>query len=152
MIRLLLGFILGLVVGVWGYAWLNHPQNKNRIQATNDSLVASVQQKFSEIRVDDIRQELERTGLVVRQKAGQWRATLTEAAADAKITTAIKSRFFAEPGISSMSVNVTTTDGLVTLSGTVDSHEQVAKAMRLALETEGVRKVVSTLQVKPPQK
>lgn len=152
MIRLLFGFILGLIVGACGYAWLQQPQKKTTTRNASDSLAASVQQRLSEIRVDDIRQELERTGLVVRQKAGQWRAALSEAAADAKITAAIKSKFFTEPGLSSMSINVTTTDGLVTLSGSVDSHEQVAKAMRIALETEGVRKVVSTLQVKAAQK
>jgi osmotically-inducible protein OsmY len=47
-----------------------------------------------------------------------------------------------------LSISVDTTDGLVTLSGTARSHDEVAKAVRLALETEGVRKVVSTLQVR----
>jgi osmotically-inducible protein OsmY len=37
----------------------------------------------------------------------------------------------------------------VTLSGRVESHDQVAKAVKLALETDGVHKVISTLQVNP---
>ncbi|MCI0745628.1 MAG: BON domain-containing protein, partial [Verrucomicrobia subdivision 3 bacterium] len=64
-------------------------------------------------------------------------------------TAVIKGKLLKEPGLSSLSINVDTTDGLVTLSGTVPSHEEVAKAVRLAMETEGVTKVVSTLQVKP---
>ena len=149
MIRLLLGFILGVLAGAWGYAWLQQPQNKTKTAATNDSFQATVQQRLGEIRVEDIRKELERTGMVVREKADKWTAAIAESAADAKITAAIKSKLFAEPGVASMSIHVTTTDGLVTLSGTADSHDQVAKAMRLALDTEGVRKVVSTVQIRP---
>ena len=46
------------------------------------------------------------------------------------------------------SLIVITTDGVVTLSGRADSAEQVADAMKIALETEGVREAISTLQVK----
>ncbi len=152
MIRILIGFIVGVLAGAWGYAWLHQPQNKTKAAATNDSLKASVQQKLGEIRVDDIRQELERTGMVVREKAGRWTAAIAESAADARITAAIKSRLFAEPGVSSLGLHVTTTDGLVTLSGSAESHDQVAKAMRIALDTDGVRKVVSTVQVKATPK
>jgi osmotically-inducible protein OsmY len=35
------------------------------------------------------------------------------------------------------------------LSGAVSSAEEVSKAMLVTLETEGVREVISTLQVKP---
>jgi len=38
---------------------------------------------------------------------------------------------------------------VVTLSGTVASPEHISKAMLLAMETGGVREVVSTLQVQP---
>jgi osmotically-inducible protein OsmY len=37
----------------------------------------------------------------------------------------------------------------VTLSGTVSSREEINKAVKTAAETEGVRQVISTLQVKP---
>jgi len=62
-------------------------------------------------------------------------------------TLAIKTKLVAEPGLSALAINVDTTDGLVTLSGKVDSYEQIAKAVKLALDTEGVHKVISTLQV-----
>jgi osmotically-inducible protein OsmY len=35
------------------------------------------------------------------------------------------------------------------LSGTVPTAEDISKAMLLAMETDGVTEVVSTLQVKP---
>jgi hyperosmotically inducible periplasmic protein len=60
----------------------------------------------------------------------------------------IKAKLLNESSLASLTIHVDTTDGVVTLSGTVPSHEAIAKAMELALETEGVKKVVSTLEVK----
>jgi osmotically-inducible protein OsmY len=54
----------------------------------------------------------------------------------------------ADPDLSVFSISVATTAGRVTLSGTVASPELIGKATALALETDGVREVVSTLQVK----
>ena len=51
--------------------------------------------------------------------------------------------------LSALSISVNTTAGVVTLSGFVNSTEDISKAMLLALETDGVREVISTLQVKP---
>ena len=84
-------------------------------------------------------------------KAKQAGAVIMDATANARTTLAIKTKLLAEPGVSALNINVDTTDGLVTLSGTVSGYEEVAKAVRIALETEGVHKVVSTLQVKPPK-
>jgi len=54
----------------------------------------------------------------------------------------------ADTGLPAFSINVDTSDGVVTLSGTVSSHEEIAKAMKLAMESDGVHKVISILQVK----
>ncbi|MGQ9695827.1 MAG: BON domain-containing protein [Thermodesulfobacteriota bacterium] len=54
----------------------------------------------------------------------------------------------ADPDLSALSISVSTAAGRVTLSGTVGSPELIGKAVALALETEGVREVVSTLKVK----
>ena len=45
-------------------------------------------------------------------------------------------------------ISVSTTDGRVTLSGNVANARLIGKAMALALETDGVREVSSTLKVK----
>ena len=41
-----------------------------------------------------------------------------------------------------------TTAGVVTLSGHVSSAENIGKAMLLAMQTDGVHEVISTLQVR----
>jgi hypothetical protein len=154
--RILLGFIVGLAVGafaVWyfqdGGAQGRSRQDRDSVSGAGERIRTTVQDKVGEIRTDDIKRELERAGLVVREKLVKAGEAISDATADARTTAAIKGKFLKEPGLSSLTISVDTTDGLVTLSGTARTHEEVTKAVRLALETEGVRKVVSTLQVRP---
>jgi len=154
--RLLIGFILGVAVGAWAYWYFSQEQSNPKLRETKDSVANSAermrdafQEKFSEIRTQDIKRELENTGIVIREKAREAGNAISDATANARTTAAIKARLFAEPGVSALSINVDTSDGLVTLSGTVSSHEQIAKALKIAMETDGVNKVISTLQVKP---
>jgi osmotically-inducible protein OsmY len=46
-----------------------------------------------------------------------------------------------------LSISVNTTGGIVTLSGSVPAVEDIGKAMLVAMQTDGVREVISTLQV-----
>ena len=109
----------------------------------------AIKEKLPEIKAEDVKQELARTGKVVRQKAREAGAAIADATADARMTAAIKAKLVADPDLSALKIGVNTTEGLVTLSGTVSSEEKIAKAMNLALSVDGVREVVSTLQVKP---
>lgn len=149
--KLLFGFILGVVVGAWGYWTVQKTSTSTRRNAgaPGGGFAQDAGRIFRDVRVEDVRQELERTGLVIRQKAAQIGNAIVESTADARVTGAIKAKLLSEPGVSSMGVDVNTTGGVVTLAGSVGSHEEVAKAMRIALDTEGVLKVISTLQVRP---
>lgn len=154
--RVFLAFVVGAMAGAFAAWYIDRETHKDPLTQARDSVTgaanrvkASVQEKISEIRTEDIKRELERGGLIVREKATKVGAAISDATANARTTAVIKGKLLKEPGLSSLSINVDTTDGLVTLSGTVPSHEEVAKAVRLAMETEGVTKVVSTLQVKP---
>jgi len=154
--RLLIGFIFGIAAGVWGHWYLQQEQNKQKLHEAKDSVVTragkvgdAFQEKIGEIRTQDIKRELENSGIVIREKAREAGNAISDATANTRITAAIKAKLFAEPGVSALSINVDTNDGLVTLSGTVSSHEQIAKAIKIAMETDGVTKVISTLQVKP---
>ena len=147
--KLIFGFILGVVVGAWGYWTVQKTStSKRNAGSPGGGFAQDAGRIFKDVGVDDVRQELERTGLVIRQKASQIGAVIVESTADARITGSIKAKLLSEPGVSSMGVDVNTTGGVVTLAGSVSSHEEVAKAMRIALDTEGVLKVISTLQVR----
>ena len=154
--RVLLGFVIGLAVGAFGVWYFEGEQNqqparqaRGSVSSTADRLKTTVQEKVGDLGTDDIKRELDRAGMVVRQKVTKAGEVISDATADARITAAIKGKLLKEPGLSSLSISVDTTDGLVTLSGTARTHEEVARAVRIALDTDGVHKVVSTLQVKP---
>ena len=75
-------------------------------------------------------------------------AAVTEATVDARITAAIKAKLLTDSDLSALSISVNTTYGVVTLSGMASSYDAIGKAILLALEADGVREVVSTLQIR----
>jgi len=96
----------------------------------------------------DIQDELTRTGKIVRRQMSDFGAAVADASADAAITGKIKAKYTLDKELSAWGIAVSTTDGRVTLSGNVPSAKLIGRAMMLALETDGVREVSSTLQVK----
>jgi osmotically-inducible protein OsmY len=78
------------------------------------------------------------------------RATTKAAAAvdDAAITAKVKTAVIAEPGLSALKIDVDTKDGVVTLTGTVDSAAMKDRAQQVAQGVSGVRSVVDNLVVK----
>lgn len=82
-------------------------------------------------------------------KARSWDARIkaAEYAGDAWTTAKVKAALLLNDEVDGPQVRVATHDGTVTLSGTVRSHEEAMAAERLALEIEGVRKVVNSLTV-----
>ena len=153
-ITLIIGVLLG-AAAVWVYTT---KEGRSQARSTGEhienaakSARDTVQEKLKvlDLRSDDIKDELAKTGQVVRRKAREAGRAITDATADARITAAIKAKLLGNRELSALSISVNTTEGIVTLSGTVSSAEDISKAMLLAMETEGVREVVSTLQVKP---
>jgi len=70
-----------------------------------------------------------------------------EVLTDAAITTAVKTKFLAEPGVSGLNINVDTSNGVVTLNGTVKTRAEADKAMTIARDSKGVKRVVNHLKV-----
>lgn len=157
--RMILSFLLGVGAGAGGYWYLQQDAGKARLEQARSQVVTNAQRAAIAIRekiydvgaeeVKDVKEQLARTGTVVKEKAKSAGQSIAGAAANAKNTATIKAKLISEPGLPSMNINVDTTDGLVTLSGKVETNEQVARAVKIALETDGVHKVISTLQVVP---
>jgi len=153
-----LGFIVGLLIGaaaMWAYQ--TNRQNTYLVSARNhvDQAATSAGNAIDDERrkfhldTDDIKDELAKTGRVIRDKAQEVGHKISDATADARITAEIKGKMVADQGLSSMSISVNTTAGVVTLSGSVKNVDDIGKAMYVALNTDGVSQVISTLQVKP---
>lgn len=67
--------------------------------------------------------------------------TVPDKAADAWITTKVKSEFGTTKGISATDISVSTSDGVVSLSGTVSSAAEKTSAERVAHGVKGVKRV-----------
>lgn len=67
---------------------------------------------------------------------------------DTGLTTKVKTAIFNEPELKVMDIGVSTEDSVVTLSGTVKSRAERAKAIAVARKVEGVKAVKSELVVK----
>lgn len=60
---------------------------------------------------------------------------------DTWITTKVKSSLLADSDVSGLDVSVETTNGVVTLSGDVDSQAQIDRAVQIASDIDGVTDV-----------
>jgi hyperosmotically inducible periplasmic protein len=159
--RIFFALLIGVVLGAAAFWVYSTKEGKSAARATGEQIEAAtksardtVQEKLKvlDLRSDDIKEELAKTGKIVRRSAREAGQAIADATADARITGAIKAKLLADRELSALSISVNTTEGIVTLSGTVSSPENIGKAMLLAMETDGVREVISTLQVKAQAK
>ena len=137
--RFLFGLLLGLLIGAGGYWYYAEGQNRNLKQDMSHS-------------TQTVEEKARKAGEVVEEKAKKAGAVIADATANARVTAAVKARLTKDLGLAALAeISVDTTDGLVTLSGSVPSTEDIDKAVKIAADTDGVQKVISTLQVKPPK-
>ena len=163
--RFILGLVVGVVAGVvagvavhW-YLAQSQPrppavtaESQRPVAVEADPSVSRTNAPSPDrgsVQAENLQEELARTGRVIREKAREAGGALADAAQNTQVSARIKAKLLEDRGLSAFKVDVDTADGVVTLSGTVDSHEAIERALQLALSTEGVRKVISTLQVKP---
>ncbi|MGO4999209.1 molecular chaperone OsmY [Oceanisphaera sp. W20_SRM_FM3] len=82
--------------------------------------------------------------LIVKDKAYQ---SVKEYADDAMVTSAVKAKFLAADGVPGLSVSVETQDGVVQLTGEVDTQAQATHAENVAKSVDGVQSVKNDLIV-----
>ena len=82
-----------------------------------------------------------------REPVASGNRTSTPTAADSAISGAIRQAYSSDDEISSYAIGIRTNLGNVTLSGTVASYPVRDRAVRIARETDGVRKVDSRIIV-----
>jgi hyperosmotically inducible periplasmic protein len=77
-------------------------------------------------------------------------STVGAAVSDSDLTLRVKSALMGSPDTKAREIDVTTENGVVLLSGFVDSNEQRDDAANVAKTVQGVKAVDNGLQVKPP--
>jgi osmotically-inducible protein OsmY len=121
----------------------NHAADQARAAAGQLSTGLSEKLREWHLTSDDIRADLAKTGEVVRENAARAKVKV----ADARIVATIKAKFVLEKDLSASAIAVDSTDGDVTLTGTVASEALIGKAVALALDTDGVQHVKAKLNV-----
>ena len=72
------------------------------------------------------------------------------AASDPGITTAVKTKLTTDDTVKAHQINVDTKEGVVTLTGSVDTAAAKSRAVELARGTDGVKNVVDNITVAVP--
>jgi osmotically-inducible protein OsmY len=88
------------------------------------------------------------TGAELGERVAAGASEAEEALNAAALTAKIKSKMALDDTIAARYIDVDTQDGVVTLSGTVESDTQRQRALQLARETDGVSSVVDRLQLR----
>lgn len=127
MIKTAMVLLVGIAVGA-GVCWylLGGRVTMPSHGGSGGSFSRSASELADRLGVDEIKAELNRTGTIVREKARAAGASISDAAANARTTATIKAKFLTDRALPSFQLGVDTTDGVVTLSGKVDSAETVA--------------------------
>ncbi|MEO8599423.1 MAG: BON domain-containing protein [bacterium] len=72
------------------------------------------------------------------------------AVGDAAITAQVKAALLLEPDLKSLGINVETVNGIVTLTGPINTAANLERAFQVAKEIDGVKSVNNQLSVQPP--
>jgi len=163
------GLIVGIILGAVGFWFVQkkareHPEAQQRYQQSAEQFRSSAEDAAHnlsdamrakldtlDLRTDQIKDELARGGEIIRHKAHDIGDKAADAASDARAVAEIKAKYAKDPTLSAWNISVTCNQGHVKLSGTVQSPEDIGKAVALALDADGVRDATSTLVVKPKQ-
>jgi hyperosmotically inducible protein len=84
----------------------------------------------------------------VGETTGEVAGAVADTTADATITSAVKMKLAEDKQVDANSIDVDTSDGQVTLTGTVGSQAEADQAVVLARGVEGVKSVTPRLTVR----
>jgi hypothetical protein len=136
---------LGIALGVYADRyWLTDRSGVARDLAPPDRGAFDEKLRQWHLTPDDIRQDLSKTGEVVRTQAGAVGGKIS----DARILTVIKAKYVLDRDLSVCDIHVSVENGRVILAGTVTSEDLLGRAVALALDTGGVADVHSRLALK----
>src|SRR4051812_23319738 len=88
------------------------------------------------------------TGAAIGEKVATGAAHAETALAEGSVTAKIKAKMALDDTVKALTIDVDTSGSIVTLSGSVHSEAEHAKALQLARETAGVTSVVDRLVVR----
>src|SRR5712671_6525125 len=109
--KVFFGLVVGMAIGAavfWYFSSENGRSNLQRAGSQAESAGRSAKDTIQEklrslnLRSDDIKDELARSGQVVRRKAREAGQAIADATADARTTATIKGKLLADPDLSAV--------------------------------------------------
>jgi osmotically-inducible protein OsmY len=94
------------------------------------------------------RETAREVGATVAEKTRDLSVRARDIAEDGALTAKIKSKMALDDHVKALNIDVDTVDGVVRLTGTVNSQQERDKALQLARDTAGVKEVKDGLIVK----
>ena len=130
----------------------NEPQVQRAVElAKNTTGVLSVNNQLkieADIPIgESLKEQSKETGKDIKETTENIASDTKEAVGDAAITSEAKLKFAADDTVKALNIDVDTNNGVVTLRGTVNSKAELNQAVRLAKSVDGVKKVISELEI-----
>jgi len=136
LLRLVLLIVVVVAVAAYFLGWYSGGRGRAPVQAPAVGTSGHVDtSRASEV------------GAKVGEKTADAANRAGELLSDASLTAKIKSKMTLDDRVQARSIDVTTTDHVVTLKGSVRSPAEHDRAVQLARETAGVTRVVDNLTV-----
>ena len=105
--KYLLILFIGAAIGIGAYVYFKEPANRphlsragGKISEGADAVKEKLNDKVGALDIDRIKDELARTGTVIRKKAQQAGTAISDATADPRITAEIKGKLALESDLS----------------------------------------------------
>jgi hyperosmotically inducible protein len=89
------------------------------------------------------------TGTAISEGTKEAAEETSETVTDGSITAAVKMKMADDELVKARNIDVDTNEGVVTLNGAVASKAEEQKAIDLARSVDGVKNVISNLQIQP---
>jgi hypothetical protein len=158
------GFLFGLVIaaliaaGVWYFvlkpesaapaAQVEVGPDDDPPAPTDENTIARKMREWK-LTPEDLKRELASAGKIVREKGRALGDKVATATSDVTIITKIKAKYALDNRLQALKISVGCKDGQVALSGSVAAPDLIGRAVVLAIDTDGVVDVVSSLTVEP---
>lgn len=127
----------------------NIDRSAEAAKETLEKVEEKVEENVDQVKdkVDQIQENTEKKLDDIKDSSSEKPETTGEYIDDTVMTTRVKSAILGTSWLSESHIEVTTVKGIVTLSGTVDSEQSIAKAIEVAKSQENVKGVQSDLIV-----
>jgi hyperosmotically inducible periplasmic protein len=123
--------------------------SKESLEKAEDKVDANAEQ--AEKKVEQIEENTEEKLEDIKDSTSDKSGTAGEYIDDSVITAKVKAAILGSSWLSASHIDVTTVKGVVKLNGTVDTEQNIAKAIEVARSQENVKAVETNLTVSVPE-